>query len=83
MKELFKDMLLGFMIVLEKFPIITGVIFFVLTIYLVKYKLPIAYRGEKGNLYVYYQRLGLLIVLLSTSIVILILQLFRVVREVL
>lgn len=83
MKELLKDMLLGFMIVLEKFPITTLIIFFLITVYLVKYKLPIVYRGEKVSLYAYYQRLSLLIVLLSISIVILILQLFRVVREVL
>ena len=83
MKELLKDFFRGFFYVLEGFPIITGIIFFLLSVYLIKTALPKAYNAnmEKRSLYSYWNNLGIVFTLTFISLMILVIQVFRVVSS--
>ena len=81
MKELLKDFFRGFFYVLEDFPIITGIIFFLLSVFLIKTVLPKAYNADmkKRSLYSYWNNLGIVFTLTFISLMILVIQVFRVV----
>ena len=83
MKELLKDFFRGFFYVLEGFPIITGIIFFLLSVYLIKTALPKAYNEdmEKRSLYSYWNNLGIVFTLTFISLMILVIQVFRLVSS--
>ncbi|ARV16086.1 hypothetical protein [Polaribacter sp. SA4-12] len=78
-----KDFFRGFFYVLEGFPIITGIIFFLLSVYLIKTALPKAYNVdmEKRSLYSYWNNLGIVFTLTFISLMILVIQVFRVVSS--
>ena len=83
MKELLKDFFRGFFYVLEDFPIITGIIFFLLSVFLIKTVLPKAYNADmkKRSLYSYWNNLGIVFTLTFISLMILVIQVFRVVSS--
>jgi Na+-transporting methylmalonyl-CoA/oxaloacetate decarboxylase gamma subunit len=82
-KELLKDFFRGFFYVLEGFPIITGIIFLVLSIYLMKTVLPKSFNTDtkKRSLYSYWNNLGIVFVFTFFSLVILVIQIFRIVSS--
>ena len=83
MKELLKDFFRGFFYVLEDFPIITGIIFFLLSVFLIKTVLPKAYNADmkKRSLYSYWNNLGIVFTLTFISLMILVIQVYRVVSS--
>ena len=83
MKELLTDFFRGFFYVLEGFPIIIGIIFFLLSVYLIKTALPKAYNAdmEKCSLYSYWNNLGIVFTLTFISLMILVIQVFRLVSS--
>tara|TARA_R110001583_G_scaffold193397_1_gene361845 strand:- start:272 stop:511 length:240 start_codon:yes stop_codon:yes gene_type:complete len=78
MREFLKDILKLLLELFEQFPIITGILSLFITIYCIKYSLPKAYREDKTSLYVYYNKLGLIIVATLFSSIIFFIQLFRI-----
>jgi len=80
-KELLKDFFRGFFYILEVFPIITGITFFFISVYLIKVALPKAYYAdiEKRSLYSYWNNLGIVFTLTFISLIILVIQVFKVV----
>ena len=82
MRELGKDFFKGFFYVLESFPILTGIIFLIITIHLFKNALPKAYNSNKEkSLYSYWNYLGIIIAMSLFSLMIFIMQLFRVLNK--
>lgn len=75
MKDLLKD-LLHF---LDRHPILTSIILFALSIYLIVYVLPKVYKqGKEKTLYSYSNELAITVVSIFFSVLFLIIQLFRV-----
>ena len=83
MKELLKDFFRGLFYILEGFPIITGFISLLLFIYLIKRVLPKYFNTdtEKRSLYSYWNNLGIVFVFTFFSLVILVIQIFRIVSS--
>ena len=81
MRDLLKSIAKFFFELLDNFPYFTGIFSLLIIIYCLKYSLPKAYNGDKKSLYVYWNRLGLIIVLIFFCIMIFFMQLFRVLLD--
>ncbi len=62
----------------KMFPILTGILSLFIAIYFIKYELPKAYKNDESGLYVYYNRLGLILVAIFISVSLFFIQLFRI-----
>jgi hypothetical protein len=78
MRDLLKPIVEFFIELLEMFPYLTGIISLLIIIYCLKYSLPKAYNGDKESLYVYWNTLGLIVVIIFLFVTIFFIQLFRI-----
>ncbi len=79
MKDLLKSIVKFAIEVFEYSPYLTGILSLLIVIYCLKYSLPKAYYRDEKSLYVYWNTLGLTVVIIFLFTAIFFIQLFRII----
>jgi len=79
MRDILRDIIGFFFELFDLFPTLTGIISLFIAIYFIIYLLPKAYNKDNTRLYEYYNRLGLILVVIFISTLLFFIQLFRII----